>query len=74
MHGVLGQGSLGLGHPLHGEFLALLGAVEKIKIDQLLVRKAGVVGQKRARCIVPLPCDLLKYPRPGRCGGGIIRA
>ncbi len=34
-----------LRHPLHGEFLAHLGAVEKIKIDQLLVRKAGVVGQ-----------------------------
>src|SRR5712664_852251 len=34
-----------LRHPLHGEFLALLGAVEKIKIDQLLVRKAGLIRQ-----------------------------
>src|SRR5260370_4545355 len=33
------------GYPLHGEFLALLGAVEKIKIDQLLVRKSGLVRQ-----------------------------
>src|SRR5260370_39964949 len=37
--------NLALRHPLHGEFLVLLGTVEKIKIDQLLVRKAGVVGQ-----------------------------
>ena len=29
---------LALRDPLHGEFLALLGAVEEIKIDQLLVR------------------------------------
>ena len=36
---------VGLRHPLHGEFPALLGAVEKIKIDQLLVRKAGPVRQ-----------------------------
>src|SRR5438046_442443 len=36
---------LALRHPLHGEFLALLGAVEKIEIDQPLVRKAGFVGQ-----------------------------
>jgi hypothetical protein len=28
--------------PLHGEFLALLGAVEKIKIDQFLVREPGL--------------------------------
>jgi hypothetical protein len=34
--------SLALGQPLHGEFLALPGAIEKIKIDQLLVRKAGL--------------------------------
>jgi hypothetical protein len=34
-----------LHHPLHGEFLALLGAVEKIKIDQLLVRKSGLMRQ-----------------------------
>jgi len=33
--------NLALGHLLHGEFLALLGAVEKIEIEQLLVRKAG---------------------------------
>jgi hypothetical protein len=26
------------------------GAVERIKIEQLLVRKAGVIGEKRARC------------------------
>jgi hypothetical protein len=44
-----------------GEFLALLGAVEKIEIDQILVREAGVVGQKRARYVVALPCDLPKY-------------
>ena len=36
---------LALRHPLHGEFLALLDAVEKIEIDQPLVRKAGFVGQ-----------------------------
>jgi hypothetical protein len=30
--------------PLHGEFLALLGAVEKIEIDQLLLREAGLIG------------------------------
>ena len=34
-----------LRHPLHREFLALLGAVEKIKIEQLLVRKAGLIRQ-----------------------------
>ena len=34
-----------LRHRLHGEFLALLGAVEKIKIEQLLVRKAGLIRQ-----------------------------
>ena len=34
-----------LRHPLHGEFLAFLGAVEKIKIDQLLVRKACLIRQ-----------------------------
>jgi hypothetical protein len=34
-----------LRHPLHGEFLALLGAVEKMEIDPLLVRKAGFVRQ-----------------------------
>src|SRR6266851_4726306 len=34
-----------LRHPLHRQFLALLGAVEKIKIDQLLVRKAGLIRQ-----------------------------
>src|SRR6266576_3321624 len=35
---------LALRHPLHGEFLALLGAVEKIEIDQPLVRKAGFLS------------------------------
>jgi beta-N-acetylhexosaminidase len=34
-----------LRHPLHGQFLALLGAVEKIKIDQLLVRKSGLLRE-----------------------------
>src|SRR6266436_8240033 len=34
-----------LRHPLHREFLAFLGAVEKIKIEQLLVRKAGLIRQ-----------------------------
>jgi len=39
-----------LGRPLHGESLALLGAVEKIKIEQVLVRKAWYkVGRLRAR-------------------------
>jgi hypothetical protein len=33
--------SFGLRDPLQGEFLALLGAGEKIKIQQLLVREAG---------------------------------
>jgi hypothetical protein len=37
--------NLALRHPVHGEFLALFGAVEKIKIDQLLVRKAGLIRQ-----------------------------
>ncbi len=42
--------NLALRHPLHGEFLALLGAVEKIKVDPLLVRKvlsATVPEEKR---------------------------
>jgi hypothetical protein len=39
------RGCKRLRDPLHGEFLALLGAVEKIKIDQLLVREAGFIGQ-----------------------------
>ena len=30
---------------LEGEFLALLGAVEKIEVDELLVRQAGFVGE-----------------------------
>src|SRR5260370_27090777 len=34
-----------LRHPPHRQFLALLGAVEKINIDQLLVRKAGLIRQ-----------------------------
>jgi len=36
---------LALSDPLHGEFLALLGAVKKVEIDQFLVRKAGLIGQ-----------------------------
>src|SRR5258708_14027996 len=36
---------LRLRHPLHSEFLALLGAVEKIKIDQLLIRKSCLLRQ-----------------------------
>jgi len=70
-----------LGHPLHGEFLALFGAakrdaglpdtpsgppqfggkpsatraVEKIKVDQVLVRKAGVVGQRGHDVSCPYP-------------------
>jgi len=36
-----------LRHPLHGEFLALLGAVEKIRIEQVLVRKAPWRGARR---------------------------
>src|SRR5438445_3032515 len=47
-----------LRHPLHGEFLALLGAVEEIKIEQVMVRKGGQRGRARSRqdrdkCIVP---------------------
>src|ERR1700737_511319 len=34
-----------LRYPLHRQFLALLGAVEKIKIDQFLVREAGLIRQ-----------------------------
>jgi hypothetical protein len=40
---------LALCDPLHGEFLALLGAVEKIKIDQLLVRETGFIRQALRR-------------------------
>src|SRR5712691_5269594 len=38
-----------LRHPLHGEFLAFLGAVEKIKIDQFPVRKVGLVRKRAGR-------------------------
>jgi hypothetical protein len=38
-----------LHHPLRGEFLALLGAVEKIKIERLLVRRTcpGMVTEEK---------------------------
>jgi len=37
----------GLRDPLHGEFLcASLAQFEKIKIDQLLVREAGLIGPR----------------------------
>jgi hypothetical protein len=47
------QGGEGrLGDSLHGEFLALVGAVEKIKIDKLLKqipRAKGALGMTRHR-------------------------
>ena len=36
---------LALRHPLHGQFLAFLRAIEKIEIDQLLVRKPCLLRQ-----------------------------
>ncbi len=54
-----------LRRPLHGEFLALPGAVEKIKIGQLLVRKARPATAHEAKR------DLIAHKERERWGGGL---
>ena len=55
-----------LRHPLHGEFLALFGTVEKIKVDQLLVGNASLITWTEEGTMYRAPTKKLEWRAEAR--------